>query len=144
MVKGRPDKLVVLVPVDPKTLSVNKHFRNRSVMHPTTRASAEKIEKAVRAEIDRTGWLVPVGPIGISIVATFADRRGDLDNHEKYTVDAVARAAKFDDAKLAELHLFRRLGEPSLEITVYETVLPGGDTGKRSYQNQPTWNMEDA
>ena len=131
-----PNTLVIVCDVDPKTVSVNIKEHNHHVpagVKKSMKAIMDAAEKAAKAQ----GWYPPLGPLGVKLEFTYNDRRADADNSIKRTIDAVHRALHFDDSKIVEGFWQRKMGEPGMRITLYETVLPEGDNQGGSYRNAP-------
>lgn len=135
--------LIIDCPVDPKSVSINISYRDRRVIPTVVRQGQKKIREAAKAEQEKTGWLVPAGPLGAIYSFTFNDERGDTDNSIKRTQDAIAEALGFDDVKIVELHARRYIGTPGIRVELYETTLPEGAAPTRSYQRHPQWDFDD-
>ena len=65
-----------------------------------------------------------VPAIRLTMVFTFRDARGDASNAIKRVEDALAEALEFNDARVAELHVYRQRGEPGIWAKVEEMNPP--------------------
>lgn len=72
--------------------------------------------KAAREDI----VFAPDSWIRLSLVFVFRNARGDVSNPLKRVEDALAKALEFNDARVAELHIYRQVGEPGIWAEVAE------------------------
>lgn len=60
------------------------------------------------------------GPIGVVLTVYFPNKRGDLDNRIKPTLDALQGVAIWDDKQIVDIHAKRLIDKdnPRVEITI--------------------------
>lgn len=106
------DRLTVIVPVLPPTVNhmYAPNGRGGRILTEQAQAFRALAGYEARATAGLTGWRVPAGPLALTILLTFGDRRrADIDNRAKAALDALALALGFDDARVDEI-VIRRVG----------------------------------
>jgi Holliday junction resolvase RusA-like endonuclease len=79
----------------------------------------DKVALYLRSEWTRQGRIQPVPPIGV-VLEFRGPKRGDLDNHVKAWLDALADAIGIDDRHITDLHArWRTDGEPGVWVCVF-------------------------
>ena len=63
----------------------------------------------------------PEGPVGVSAIVYFPNRRGDLDNRLKPVLDALQGVAYSDDRQIVAINAVRQIDKdsPRVEVAVW-------------------------
>lgn len=104
--------LTVIVPILPPTVNhmYAPNGRGGRVLTADAKAFRDQAGREAQTTAQYTGWQLPAGPLAITILLTFGDRRRtDIDNRAKAAIDALALALGFDDSRIDEI-LIRRIG----------------------------------
>jgi len=125
--------LEIRVKIDPVSLSVNKHFKNGTIVHPDVQKAQKVVKKATEGAMNlQRPTFSPDSFLKIEFVFTFSTARADLDNPLKRTLDAIADVVGFNDSRVWDIHLKRRIGEP--EVWAFIEEMEVGDYLPEGYK----------
>lgn len=90
------------------------------VLTPEARAWYDRACKAIAESA--AGYVVPGGPLRLTIVLYALPRSRDLDNALKAAQDALAKALGFDDKRIDYLAVARGAGKPQRTVYTLEAL----------------------
>ena len=105
--------------IDIKPLSVNKCYRGRRFKAP----EYKRYEKDVLAQLPTL--IMPSGNLELHIQAGFSNKGADLDNIAKVFIDILQKAYCFNDNRIYQLHLYKRIvpkGEEFISFDIFECL----------------------
>lgn len=146
MIAGDHEWLVFTVPVDPAMLRVNLRFKSGWTLPPVVREAREQVVAAARAAVQQTGWLPGDAYVGVELVFYVDSRREDTDGPVKRVLDAVAEGAGFNDARVKELFVRRKIvpgGNEHILVRLYQASPDPGEVIPASWKENPRWKEED-
>jgi Holliday junction resolvase RusA-like endonuclease len=135
----------IVLEMDPVGLSVNKRFRSNSTVHPDVVKLQKEIVKECQHVMKREKPLQRDTFLRLTLIYTFRTFRADLDNPIKRTIDALAEGLDFNDSRIYEIHVYRRVGGTEVwaqieEIPAREVPMPEGYLPP---EQEPTWVMDE-
>jgi Holliday junction resolvase RusA-like endonuclease len=120
-----PTSLIVHLPLDPLTLSINRRYLSNKTVPASVKKAQGDVITVARAQANRERVSFADAPaIRLTLAFTFRGLQGDVSNAVKRVEDALAEALGFNDARVAELHVYRQLGEPGIWAKVEEMDPP--------------------
>lgn len=98
-------------------ISVNKLYRGRRFL--TSVGKAIKLDYAYQAKAQYSGPVLE-DPIRVDAVIYFENKRSDIDNVIKATLDCLTGLLWKDDMQVVELHVFKKIDKenPRIELAI--------------------------
>ncbi len=121
-------KLIIIVPVLPPTINhmYKSIGKGRKALTDEVLAFRQEVSAEARSSARMTGWRIPDGPLEFHLYITYgSNRRTDVDNRIKSSLDALAIAIGFDDARVDRIVAERvgyEKGKPLCEMVLMSKV----------------------
>lgn len=110
-----------LIPLDPSDVRANIRFYNNGTLPPGVSKAMKAISEYCAGIAAETGWEPGDAYVGMDLTFYMTSRRQDVDGPLKRAMDAIAQGMGFNDNRVQEVSVRRRIDpDPRMIARVYQ------------------------